>query len=75
MDPKQIRWRLRRGMRELDVLMERYFDQHYPTDTPEMQQCFVSLLEQEDPDIWRWLMGYAEPPEQYADLIQRLHDA
>lgn len=75
MDPKQIRWRLRRGMRELDVLMERYFDQHYSSDAPELQQCFVDLLAEEDPDIWRWLMGYAEPPPQYAALIKRLHDA
>lgn len=75
MDPKQIRWRLRRGMRELDVLMQRYFDERYFDAPSDEQQRFVALLEQEDPDIWRWLMGYAEPPTEFADILKRLHDA
>ncbi len=27
----KIRWRARRGMREMDQLFDRYLDNHYPT--------------------------------------------
>ena len=75
MDDKQIHWRMRRGMRELDVLMQRYFQQHYQGASAADKACFVDLLAQEDPDIWRWVMGYAEPPDEFAALIATLRES
>lgn len=62
-DERRIRWLLRRGMKELDVVVTRYYEQRYPTAPADERATFVALLnEAEDPDIWAWLMGYAEAP-------------
>jgi antitoxin CptB len=71
LDRGRIRWRCRRGMRELDMLLEGWFDRHFDRE-PQHQQAFLALLEREDPDIWAWLIGHAEPPAELADVIKRL---
>ncbi len=64
-------------MKELDVLVTRYHDQRYAGATPAMQAIFLKLLnEAEDPDIWSWVMGHSQPPEDFALIIHELrrHD-
>ncbi|SFF55113.1 antitoxin CptB [Fontimonas thermophila] len=69
----RLRWLLRRGMKELDVLMERYYASRYHTAPREEKAAFLRLITlAEDPDIWAWIMGYAEPPDEYAALIAQL---
>ena len=71
-----LRWRQRRGMKELDVLLERYYTRHYDTAGDAERAAFARLLEREDPEIWLWVVGQAEPPAELADVIARLrrHD-
>jgi antitoxin CptB len=71
LDRGRIRWRCRRGMRELDMLLEGWFERHFDRE-PQHQQAFLALLECEDPDIWAWLIGHAQPPAELADVIHRL---
>ena len=53
----RLRWRCRRGMRELDQLLVRYLDQRWP-DAPEHERdAFRQLLAVEDDRLWRWVMG------------------
>ncbi|MFZ1623469.1 MAG: succinate dehydrogenase assembly factor 2 [Gammaproteobacteria bacterium] len=53
----QLRWRCRRGMRELDVLLLRYLDQTFAL-APELdRQAFEQLLSWQDPDIVDLLAG------------------
>ena len=69
----RIRWLLRRGMKELDVVVTRYYEHHYPHVSEAEQVTFVRLLETvEDPDIWSWVMDYLPVPAEYADVIERL---
>lgn len=73
MDPARLKWLLRRGMKELDVMVARYHDLRYPLAPVAERQAFEALLEQvEDPDLWAWCMGYDEPPSAYADVIREL---
>jgi len=72
LDRGRIRWRCRRGMRELDVLLEKYLSQLFDQAAASEQAAFLHLLDQEDPDIWAWLIGYAQPPPELADVILRL---
>jgi antitoxin CptB len=72
LDRGRIRWRCRRGMRELDVLLEGYFNRRFDQAAPAQQQAFLLLLEQEDPDIWAWLIGHKAPPPELADVITQL---
>jgi len=54
---RRLRWRCRRGMRELDQLMLRYLDHHWSTAAPNARAEFERLLATEDDRLWRWCMG------------------
>lgn len=71
-----LRWRQRRGMKELDVLLERYYGRHYESSSAEGRARFEQLLEREDPEIWLWIVGPEAPPPEFADVIAALrrHD-
>ncbi len=53
----RLRWRCRRGMRELDALMTGYLEKHYPAASAADQKRFRELLEWPDPDLFRFLPG------------------
>ncbi|MBL6750341.1 MAG: succinate dehydrogenase assembly factor 2 [Nevskia sp.] len=69
---QRLRMRCRRGMRELDVLLERYLARQYDAAPPAEQQAFQRLLEREDPELWAWVLGQSEPPPDLADVLSRL---
>jgi len=69
----QLRWRCRRGMRELDHLLGRWLEQYWAQSTPSEQATFEALLGCEDDTLWRWFMGYEVCPNaQQAQLIARI---
>ena len=66
----RLRWRCRRGMKELDVLLARWIDQGWPEAGEEHRLAFAWLLEQPDPHIADWLLGGARPPgASHAEII------
>jgi Uncharacterized conserved protein len=72
---RRLRWRCRRGMRELDQLMLRYLDREWAGDSDAGRAVFLRLLDTEDDKLWRWFMGYeAVPDVEAASLIQRIRD-
>jgi antitoxin CptB len=56
-DVARLRWRCRRGMRELDELLRRYLDEDYPQASPEERAAFTQFLELQDPEIFGYLVG------------------
>lgn len=69
----RLRWRCRRGMRELDQLMLRYLDQAWPTASATERGQFEDLLQTEDDQLWRWFMGRDPLPQGPAgELIVRI---
>lgn len=58
---KQLRWRCRRGTRELDQLVGWWLDERHAGASAERQSAFAALLEAQDPDIWDWVMGRGRP--------------
>jgi antitoxin CptB len=67
---KKLRWRCRRGMRELDQLFGRYLDRRWAQAGADERAVFLQLLDCEDDKLWRWFMGYeACPDAQQAQLI------
>jgi antitoxin CptB len=71
-DVGKLRWRCRRGMKELDILLTRYVDERYGAAPAEEQQAFQSLLETQDPVIYAYCLGQERPPEHLAALIERI---
>lgn len=56
----QLRWRCRRGMRELDMLLLSYVENVYPAADAEEQAAFRRLLTTPDPEILALLTGRSE---------------
>jgi len=76
MKKKALRWRQRRGMKELDVLLERYYHRHYENASTEDKAAFDRLLDREDPEIWLWVVAQEAPPAEFVNVIAALqrHD-
>jgi antitoxin CptB len=71
-DEGKLRWRCRRGIKELDILLTRYVDERYRAASAEEQQAFQHLLETQDPVIYAYCLGEERPPEHLAALIERI---
>lgn len=72
----QLRWRCRRGMRELDVLLERYLRELYPSAPAAEQQAFAALLEVPDPQLFAYVVQRETPVDpEWVHVIARLRDA
>ena len=68
----QLRWRCRRGMRELDVLLTRYVDERYCSAPYTEREAFRRLLETQDPLLHAYCLGSEPPPPEFAALIARI---
>jgi antitoxin CptB len=55
-----IKWRCRRGMLELDVFLIAFFDNQYPFLDSDDKKIFTELLEEDDVDLFQWLMAYRQ---------------
>jgi len=60
-DTARLRWRCRRGMRELDQLLGWYLDLRFAQAQDSTKAAFSTLLEQPDPELWDWLSGRDVP--------------
>jgi len=69
----KLRWRCRRGMKELDLLLSRYVEDDYRSATPEHQAAFRQLLDSQDPLLYAYFMGRESPPDPVlSSLIERM---
>jgi len=69
LEPSRLRWRCRRGMRELDLLLTRWLDQSYENADASQRATFVKLLACEDDQLWRWFIGREAPVEKDLDEL------
>jgi antitoxin CptB len=58
---QQVRWRSRRGMLELDLLLAGYAKDIYPNLPEPQKQGFEALLACEDNDLDAWLSKGQQP--------------
>jgi len=72
-DLDKLRWRCRRGTLELDLVLRRYLETRFSTADRAEQQAFLALLEQEDDELIRYLLGQLNPPDPaLAALVSRI---
>ncbi|MGA0024775.1 MAG: succinate dehydrogenase assembly factor 2 [Burkholderiales bacterium] len=74
-DLDRIRWQCRRGMLELDLVLNRFVEQDLAGLDAAQLQAFKDLLAEADTHLLAWVMGQAEAPAQYAELVQRMRRA
>ena len=69
----RLRWRCRRGMRELDRLLSGYLERDYRRSSPAEQRLFHELLELQDPQLYAYVLGREQPSDpKQAALIGRI---
>ncbi len=67
----QLAWQCRRGMRELDELLNRFLERRYSSLDKTVQQHFVTLLEYPDAVLLELLMGRMAPADKDVAYIVR----
>ena len=69
----RLRWRCRRGIKEMDLLLEKFLSEIYPRLDTEEKQGFERFLEEADLDMIGWITGKTRPDNPaYEKFIQRL---
>jgi len=69
---ERARWRCRRGLLELDIVLQRFMDQHYAQlDAAELRQ-FDSLLDLADNDLWDMITARKEAEDKSLQPVLRL---
>lgn len=62
-DKNRIVWHSRRGMLELDLLLEPFARECFERLTPAQQALYQQLLSNEDQDLYAWLLQRQEPDD------------
>jgi len=57
----RLAWRCRRGIREMDIVLQTFLNQSYDTLSDADKNSFAQLLDEADLDILNWIMGKDEP--------------
>ncbi len=74
-DRNRVRWLCRRGMKELDLVINRFFESDYDSLSEQEQSEFKEFLNLEDPEIFSWIMGRTTPEEEsHAAIISKLRN-
>lgn len=60
----RLKWACRRGMKELDVLLEHYLEHEFPSASPQLQAAFRAVLELDDPVLWYYVMERDRPQDE-----------
>ena len=67
---RKLHWMCRRGMKELDVLLEAFLEKNIDDLKSGSWQNFESLLGQEDDQLWDWLQNTKQAAcGNYSSLI------
>ena len=69
LDRNQLVWRCRRGVRELDVLLDKYLQSKYLHLDTIGKNAFERLLEVQDPIIMDWLFEKSTPNDDEIHII------
>ena len=68
----KIRWHCRRGLLELDLILERFNQQYLGSLDAEQLERFKELLAFYDNDLLDLVKGRAAPPDQRYNYVLRL---
>lgn len=69
---RRLAWRCRRGMLELDIVLQRFIDQHFGDLTLAQLSAFDDLLALPDNDFWALLSSSKTMPKD-ADIVAVLN--
>ena len=71
----RMRWRARRGTRELDRLLGWWLEHRFAGADADGRESFDALLDMPDPLLWDWLTDHAVPEPRFARIIDEIRAA
>jgi len=72
-DLDRIRWRCRRGLLELDLILKRFLENHFDRLDAGQRDLFNQLLDESDNDLLDWALGRGDPFDtRYQPLVELL---
>ncbi|HRD71044.1 MAG TPA: succinate dehydrogenase assembly factor 2 [Legionella sp.] len=60
----RLTWHCRRGMLELDLILQRFMDAKIDELNEQELNSFDLLLNYTDPELFSWLMGHTDPEDK-----------
>ena len=71
-NPSRFKLRCRRGMKELDFVMDRYLERHFPSADAAEIALFDELLNIQDPELFGIIFETEETPERFEALAAKI---
>lgn len=68
-DQRRLRWKCRRGMLELDLILEDFFLKKYALLAESEKKAFAKLLDCEDTELLAWLLHGQQPSDSELQSI------
>ena len=72
MSLNKLRWKSRKGIRELDILLQNYLDAHYSTLDSLDKKLFEEVLAIDTYDLLNAISGKSSYNEKYESIITQL---
>ena len=72
MSLKKLRWKARKGIRELDILLQRSLDIHYSNLNESEKKLFEEVLDIETYDLLNAISGKTSYNQKYENIIKQL---
>ena len=72
MSLNKLRWKSRKGIRELDILLQNYLDSHYSSLDSLDKKLFEEILEIDTYDLLNAISGKSSYNEKYESIITQL---
>ena len=74
----KIKWQCRRGLRELDIILNGFVEFDYPNLSKQQKKEFQILIDNEDVDLMNWLVSGVKhdnfKQQAIVNLIKDSHD-
>jgi antitoxin CptB len=69
---ERIRWHCRRGMLELDLVLNAFTARHLAGLVPKQLRAFCRILERPDPELLDFIMAHSDPEDTEERELMKL---
>ena len=68
----EVRWKCRKGIREVDILFSKYMEEVYRDLTAEQQKIFIEFIQQDTYEILDILINNKSFDTKYTNIVDAL---
>lgn len=71
-EKRRLQWQCRRGLLELDLLLQRFVTEQYGSLNADARQAFRALLALPDQTLLNWIQGREIPDGKFKQIINKI---